>query len=51
MKNIGTENGVPISGMLGGLVNSEATTASLSAMANKRHELINCSFKGIITQL
>lgn len=48
MKNMGTEKGIPVSGMLGGLVNSEATTAALCAIANKRHELIESSFKGII---
>ena len=48
MKNMGTEKGIPISGMLGGLVNSEATTAALSAMANKRHELVQSGYKGII---
>jgi uncharacterized membrane protein (DUF4010 family) len=48
MKNMGTEKGITISGMLGGLVNSEATTGALCAMANKRHELIESSFKGII---
>lgn len=48
MKNMGTQKGISISGMLGGAVNSEATTASLSAMAKKRHELIGSSFKGII---
>lgn len=48
MKNMGTEKGVPISGMLGGLVNSEATTAALAAMAKHRHELTESSFTGII---
>lgn len=48
MKNMGTEKGIPVSGMLGGLINSEATTAALAAMAKKRHELIDSSFKGII---
>ena len=48
MKNMGTEKGIPISGMLGGLVNSEATTAALAAMSKKRHELIESSFMGII---
>ncbi|VVB51821.1 Uncharacterised protein [uncultured archaeon] len=48
MKNMGTKKGIPISGMLGGLVNSEATTAALAAMAKNRHELIESSFTGII---
>jgi len=48
MKNMGTQKGIPISGVLGGLVNSEATTAALCAIAKKRHELIEASFRGII---
>ncbi|PWB52638.1 MAG: MgtC/SapB transporter [Candidatus Methanoperedenaceae archaeon] len=48
MKNMGTEKGIPVSGMLGGLVNSEATTAAFCAIAKKRYELIESSFKGII---
>ena len=48
MKNMGTKKGIPISGMLGGLVNSEATTAALAVMAKKRHELIESGFTGII---
>ena len=48
MKNMGAQKGISFSGMLGGLVNSEATTAALAAMSKKRHELIESSFMGII---
>ncbi len=48
MKKLGTKRGIPLSGLLGGLVNSEATTSALAAMAKKKHELIESSFVGII---
>lgn len=48
MKEMGTKRGIPLSGMLGGLVNSEATTGALSSMAKKRTELIEPIFVGII---
>jgi len=48
MKEMGTKRGIPISGMLGGLVNSEATTGALSSMAKKRTELIEPIFVGIV---
>ena len=48
MKEIGTKRGLPVSGMLGGLVNSQATTGALAAMAKKRTELIESSYLGII---
>lgn len=48
MKELGTTRGIPLSGMLGGLVNSEATTGALAAMAKKKHELVESSFVGII---
>ncbi len=48
MKQLGTKRGIPVSGMLGGLVNSEATTGALAAMAKKRGELIESSYLGII---
>ncbi|HEX7628008.1 MAG TPA: MgtC/SapB family protein [Candidatus Methanoperedens sp.] len=48
LKNMGTGKGLPLSGILGGLVNSEATTAALAAMSKKRQELIESSFMGII---
>ncbi|MCZ7355301.1 MAG: MgtC/SapB family protein, partial [Candidatus Methanoperedens sp.] len=46
MKEIGTKRGLPVSGMLGGLVNSQATTGALAAMAKKRTELIESSYLG-----
>ena len=48
MKKMGTKQGVALSGMLGGLVNSEATTGALAAMAKKRSELVESSYMGII---
>lgn len=48
MKKMGTGRGIPLSGMLGGLVNSEAATGALAAMAKKRSELIDSSYTGII---
>lgn len=48
MKKLGTKRGIPVSGMLGGLVNSEATTGALAAMAKKRTELIESTYLGII---
>lgn len=48
MKKLGTKQGIPLSGMLGGLVNSEATTGALAAMSKKRSELIDSSYVGII---
>ena len=48
MKQMGTKRGIPLSGMLGGLVNSEATTGALSAMAKKRTDLVEQTFVGII---
>jgi uncharacterized membrane protein (DUF4010 family) len=48
MKQMGTKRGIPLSGMLGGLVNSEATTGALSSMAKKRSDLIEPIFVGIV---
>lgn len=48
MKQMGTKRGIPLSGMLGGLVNSEATTGALSSIAKKRSDLIEPIFMGII---
>lgn len=48
MKKMGTGRGISLSGMLGGLVNSEATTGALAAMAKKRSELVQSSYVGII---
>jgi uncharacterized membrane protein (DUF4010 family) len=48
MKQMGSKRGIHLSGMLGGLVNSEATTGALSSMAKKRSDLIEPIFVGII---
>jgi len=48
MKEMGTRTGIPLSGILGGLVNSEATTGALSSIAKKRSDLIEPIFVGII---
>lgn len=48
MKQMGTKRGIPLSGLLGGLVNSEATTGALSTMAKKRTDLIEQTLVGII---
>lgn len=48
LKKLGTKQGIPVSGMLGGLVNSEATTGALAAMAKKRGELVESSYMGIV---
>ncbi len=54
MKKTGTERGIPLSGFIGGLVNSEATTGSLAALSKKkgqsgryqlpRHSAIKCNY-------
>src|SRR3972149_1812484 len=48
LKKMGTRYGLPLSGMLGGLVNSEATTGAIAGMARKRPELIKSGYVGII---
>lgn len=48
MKKFGTRYGLPLSGLLGGVVNSEATTGAIAAMAKNRSELVESSFTGII---
>jgi uncharacterized membrane protein (DUF4010 family) len=48
MKKFGTRYGLPLSGLLGGVVNSEATTGSIAAIARKKSELVESSFNGII---
>jgi len=48
MKKFGTRYGLPLSGLLGGVVNSEATTGAIAAMAKNRSELVDSSFAGII---
>lgn len=48
MKKMGTKQGIPLSGLLGGLINSEATTGAFAAMAKKRSQLTESSYVGII---
>lgn len=48
MKQMGTERGISLAGMLGGLVNSEATTGALAAMAKKKDTLVESSYVGIV---
>jgi len=48
MKKFGPKYGLPISGLLGGIVNSEATTGAIAAMAKEKSELVESSFTGII---
>ncbi|VVB91078.1 Uncharacterised protein [uncultured archaeon] len=48
LKKFGTRYGLPLSGLLGGVVNSEATTGAIAAMAKNRSELVESSFTGII---
>lgn len=48
MKKTGTERGIPLSGFIGGLVNSEATTGSLAALSKKKDNLVDTSYQGIV---
>ena len=48
MKRMGTGRGIFLSGLLGGLVNSEATTGALASMARKKKSLVEQSYVGII---
>lgn len=48
LKEFGTQKGTPLVGLLGGLVNSEATTGALAAMAKKDTNLANSSHAGIV---
>lgn len=48
MKETGTERGIPLSGFIGGLVNSEATTGSLAALSKKKSNLVDTSYRGIV---
>ncbi len=48
MKKMGTRYGIPVSGLLGGLVNSEATTGALAVMAKKKSVFVESSYMGII---
>ncbi|MCL7412477.1 MAG: MgtC/SapB family protein [ANME-2 cluster archaeon] len=48
MKKSGTERGIPLSGFIGGLVNSEATTGSLAALSRKKNNLVDTFYRGIV---
>jgi uncharacterized membrane protein (DUF4010 family) len=48
MKKMGTSFGIPLSGLLGGLVNSEATAGALAAIAKKKSVLVESCYVGII---
>ena len=48
LKKLGARYGLPLSGMLGGLVNSEATTGAIAGLARKKNELIESSYVGIV---
>lgn len=48
LKKMGTRYGLPLSGMLGGLVNSEATTGAIAGMTRKKIELVKSGYVGII---
>jgi uncharacterized membrane protein (DUF4010 family) len=47
MKKIGPKQGIPLSGLIGGLVNSEATSGSLASMTKKKAVFLNVSYQGI----
>lgn len=48
LRNVGARYGLPLSGVLGGLVNSEATAGAIAAMAKRKKELITSGYIGII---
>lgn len=48
MRVVGARRGVEVSGLLGGLVNSEATTASLAAQARDTPELVRPAIVGAL---
>ncbi len=48
LRKVGARYGLPLSGILGGLVNSEATTGAIAAMAKRRNELTISSYVGIL---
>ncbi|MBW3582789.1 MAG: DUF4010 domain-containing protein [Euryarchaeota archaeon] len=47
MRTLGTNKGLPVSGLLGGLVNSEATTASLANLVTEKPHLMRQAVVGI----
>ncbi|HVL88413.1 MAG TPA: DUF4010 domain-containing protein [Candidatus Thermoplasmatota archaeon] len=48
MRQVGATRGVSVSGLLGGLVNSEAATASLAALARERRDLERVAVVGVL---
>ncbi|MCX9011648.1 MAG: MgtC/SapB family protein [Candidatus Methanoperedens sp.] len=48
LRNVGTRYGLPLSGVLGGLVNSEATAGAIAAMTKRKKELTTSGYIGII---
>jgi uncharacterized membrane protein (DUF4010 family) len=47
MRFMGPSHGLAISGMLGGLVNSEATAGSLAGIARERNDLMGAAIEGV----
>ncbi|MGP8337429.1 MAG: MgtC/SapB family protein [Methanosarcinaceae archaeon] len=48
LKKFGTRWGISYSGLLGGFVNSEATTGALSSMSKNRPNLLDSTYTGIL---
>ncbi len=48
MKKMGMRYGLPLSGLMGGLVNSEATTGAIAGMVKNRSELVESGYVGVI---
>ena len=48
LQKFGTRGGMSYSGLLGGFVNSEATTSALSSMSKKTPVLVNAAYIGIL---
>ena len=48
LKKFGTRWGISYSGLLGGFVNSEATTGALSSMSKNRQNLTDATYTGIL---
>lgn len=48
LKRFGAGGGIPYSGLLGGFVSSEATTAALASIAKEKSGLVNAFYIGIL---
>ncbi|HJH30090.1 MAG TPA: DUF4010 domain-containing protein [Methanosarcinaceae archaeon] len=48
LRKFGTRGGISYSGLLGGFINSEATTGALSSMSKNRSTLIDATYIGIL---